>query len=162
MSSKRQPHPEFGADVTWSVWDERFLALAKLVSGWSKDPSTKCGAVLVRPDNTIISVGYNGFPRRMPDFPSYLNNRREKYARIIHAEMNAFMQASGPIAGARLFVWPFLCCHRCFVHLANAGITSVTAPIDTDPARARRWAADFRRVRRYANEMNITIKEIPA
>ena len=30
------------------AWDERFLSLAHHVSGWSKDPSTKVGAVIVR------------------------------------------------------------------------------------------------------------------
>ena len=47
-------------------WDRRFLRLAREVASWSKDPSTKVGAVLVDPlDNTIVSLGYNGFPRRV-------------------------------------------------------------------------------------------------
>ena len=48
-------------------WDRRFLALAEHVADWSKDPSTKTGAVIVRPDRTIASMGYNGFPRGMAD-----------------------------------------------------------------------------------------------
>ena len=50
-------------------WDMRFAQLAKLVSLWSKDPSTKVGSVIVRPDKTIASVGFNGFPKGVPDEP---------------------------------------------------------------------------------------------
>jgi len=45
------------------MWHDRFFAMADLVGSWSKDPSTKVGAVIIRPDRTIASVGYNGFPR---------------------------------------------------------------------------------------------------
>ena len=48
-------------------WDKRFLELAKLVGSWSKDPSTKVGAVIVDCNNRIISVGYNGFPKGVKD-----------------------------------------------------------------------------------------------
>jgi deoxycytidylate deaminase len=41
----------------------------KVAEGWSKDPSTKVGAVIVRPDLTVASIGYNGFPRGMSDDP---------------------------------------------------------------------------------------------
>jgi len=44
-------------------WDRWFLDMAEFVSGKSKDPSTKCGAVITRPDHTVVSMGYNGFPR---------------------------------------------------------------------------------------------------
>lgn len=65
-------------------WDSRFLDLAKLVSSWSKDTSTKVGAVISRPDNTIVSLGYNGFPKGMPDDKNLYDLREEKYERIIH------------------------------------------------------------------------------
>ena len=48
-------------------WDNRFLVLAKLIGSWSKDPSTKVGAVIVDQDNKIVSVGYNGFPKNISD-----------------------------------------------------------------------------------------------
>ena len=40
-------------------WNVRFLDLARFIAAWSKDPSTKVGAVLVRPDRTIAAVGFN-------------------------------------------------------------------------------------------------------
>ena len=59
-------------------WETRFLEMARLVSGWSKDPSTKVGAVIVRPDKTIASVGYNGIAigvkTRKPDWATEIKS----------------------------------------------------------------------------------------
>ena len=63
--------------------------MASVISKLSKDPSTKVGAVIVRPDNSIASVGYNGFPKGFPDEESYWNNRDLKYKIVTHAEENA-------------------------------------------------------------------------
>ena len=73
-------------------WDRRYLDIAKSVSQWSKDPSTKVGAVLVR-DNRIVSVGYNGFPEGVDDSEERYNNRELKYDLVVHAEVNAIISA---------------------------------------------------------------------
>ena len=44
-------------------WYDYFIRMADLVALKSKDPSTKCGVVVVGADNQILSTGYNGFPR---------------------------------------------------------------------------------------------------
>jgi dCMP deaminase len=44
-------------------WDEYFIRMAMFVAQKSKDDSTKVGCVIVSPDNTVLSMGYNGFPR---------------------------------------------------------------------------------------------------
>tara|TARA_R110000787_G_scaffold186397_1_gene297914 strand:- start:2897 stop:3064 length:168 start_codon:yes stop_codon:yes gene_type:complete len=42
-------------------WDQRFMELAAFIAQWSKDPSTKVGAVIVDPRNKrIVSTGFNG------------------------------------------------------------------------------------------------------
>jgi deoxycytidylate deaminase len=38
-------------------WDRRYLDLAKFISGWSKDPSTKTGCVIVK-NNRVVSTGW--------------------------------------------------------------------------------------------------------
>src|SRR5574337_1409171 len=130
-------------------WDRRFLSLAAHVATWSKDPSTKTGAVLTRPDRTIISLGFNGFPKGMPDNAACYLDRVEKYSRIIHAEINALLFAREPVAGATLYTWPFTCCDRCFVQLAQWGVTRFVAPVC--PAHLRdRWEPVFQRTRVYA------------
>ena len=50
-------------------WDARFMALSKLVSTWSKDPSTGVGVVLTDSRNRILSVAFNGLPRQVVDSP---------------------------------------------------------------------------------------------
>jgi dCMP deaminase len=109
-------------------WTRRFLALAEHVAGWSKDPSTQAGAVIVRPNRTVASMGFNGFPRGLPDVPELLANREEKYRRVIHCEMNAVLHAREPVAGYTLYTWPFFTCERCAVHMIQAGIKRVVAP----------------------------------
>ena len=44
-------------------WDKRYLALAKEVASWSKDPSTQVGAITVGNKKEVLSQGFNGFPR---------------------------------------------------------------------------------------------------
>lgn len=109
-------------------WDRRFLELARHISAWSKDPSTKVGAVIVRPDRTIASVGYNGFPRGMDDDPEIYANRELKLKRVVHAEMNAILNAQEPLKGCTLYVWaPSYgpTCERCAPHVIQTGITRV-------------------------------------
>ena len=43
-------------------WDHRFLALAEHISHWSKDPSTKVGAVITHRSKRVVSMGFNGLP----------------------------------------------------------------------------------------------------
>lgn len=105
-----------------------FMDIAKVVSTKSKDPSTKVGAVIARPDRTIASVGYNGFPRGCRDDPELYANREIKYQRIIHAEMNALLSAREPLDGFILITWPLPPCDRCIPHIIQAGIRRVVAP----------------------------------
>jgi dCMP deaminase len=137
-------------------WDRRFLNLAELVSTWSKDPSTQTGAVIVRPNLSVASVGYNGFPQKMADTPTFYADREEKYSRIFHGEVNALLFAQEPVAGCTLYTWPFLSCDRCFVQMAQAGITRFVAPQATVP-QLERWGSAFERVRRYAAEMGLAV-----
>jgi len=140
-------------------WDQRFLQLARLVSTWSKDPSTKTGAVIVEPSRHVVSLGYNGFPVLMPDNKALYNDRQEKYSRIIHCEMNALLSANSSVAGCTLYTYPFISCDRCFVHLAQAGITRFVAPV-ASPEQLTRWGEAFAKVRRYAAELNLEIVEL--
>jgi dCMP deaminase len=44
---------------TMNKWDLRYLNLAKEVSTWSKDPSSKIGAVAVGSKGQVLAQGYN-------------------------------------------------------------------------------------------------------
>lgn len=122
-------------------WDMRFLEMAELVSLWSKDPSTKCGAVIVRPDRTVCSVGFNGFPKGCDDDPEIYENRELKYARVVHAELNAILHAREPLHGYTIYTYPpgyGPSCDRCSSHIIQAGIKRVVHIQDTSEF-ASRW-----------------------
>jgi dCMP deaminase len=140
-------------------WNKRFLKLAKEVSSWSKDPSTKVGAVIVRPDKTVAAIGYNGFPRGMSDNDDFLNNRDEKYARMIHAEINAINSCRDQDMIGYTMYGTFMCCDRCFVQLANKGIKEFVSPTPT-PDELVRWGKYFINTKRFAEEMGIPLFEI--
>lgn len=124
-------------------WDKRFLSLAKHIAGWSKDPSTKTGAVIVGVDNDIISVGYNGFAKGVEDSAERYNNRDFKIACVVHCEENAMLFADrNRLRGATLYTWPFMSCAKCAGLVIQSGIKRCVAPpVPAD--KAARWAANM-------------------
>lgn len=141
-------------------WDCRFLEMARLVAGWSKDPSTKAGAVIVRPNKSVKSVGFNGFPKTMPDTAELYANRDEKYSRIVHCEVNAAIHSEGGIEGCTLYTYPFISCDRCCVQMIQGGIIRMVAPIPSADALTR-WATFFEKTRIYCKESGVELIEIP-
>ena len=139
-------------------WDAYYLAIAKVAARKSKDPSTKVGAVIARPDRTIVATGYNGFPRGVADTPERLNDRNTKYSLVVHAEMNAILSARESLQGYTLYTVPFMPCDRCFVHVIQAGIKRVVFPPAT-PEQLDRWGKAFETVRALAQEANIELVE---
>ena len=111
-------------------WDVRFINLAKLVSTWSKDPSTKVGAVIVDDDNRIVSIGYNGFPKGVKD-DERLDNRDLKYKMVLHAEENAIFHANKILEGCTIYTYPLLPCSNCAARIIQVGIKRVVSvPFD--------------------------------
>jgi dCMP deaminase len=140
-------------------WDRYFLDIAKLIASASKDPSTQTGAVIVRPDKTVASVGYNGFPRGIDDEPARYENRELKYELIVHCEMNAVLHAREPLHGCTLYTWPFLSCTRCCVHMIQAGIVRAVAP--TIPQHLiGRWGDSLARTKALFAEAGVQVDEI--
>jgi dCMP deaminase len=139
-------------------WDLRFLELAKLVSTWSKDPSTQTGAVIAN-GNQIVSLGYNGFPQKMIDLPENYSNREQKYSRIVHCEMNALLLAKGNTDGCTLYTWPLMSCDRCFVHMCQGGINRFVAPIPSADV-VTRWGDAMDKVRGYIKEVGAELIEL--
>jgi len=140
-------------------WDSRFLDMASLVASWSKDPSTKAGAVIVRPDNTVASVGFNGFPKQLLDTPEMYEDRETKYSRIVHAEINAQIHAREPLQGFTLYTTPFMCCDRCVVQMIQAGISRFVFPRASDEALTR-WEDSFGKTLSYLNESGVEWTEL--
>jgi dCMP deaminase len=141
-------------------WDLRFLLLAKYISTFSKDPSTQTGAVIVRPNRSILSVGFNGFARSMSDAPELYANREVKYSRVIHCEVNALLLAEGPARGCTLYTWPFASCDRCCVQMLQAGIVRFVYP--SIPVHlVERWGSSLNLTKKYLAEAHVEDVEIP-
>jgi dCMP deaminase len=141
-------------------WDLRFLELAKHIGSWSRDPSTKVGAVITDSQKRIVSVGFNGFPQPMPDVASFYEDREEKLSRVVHAEINALIFANGIPAGATLYTYPLMPCERCVVQLLQAGIRRFVAPIAGE-IHAQRWGKSFMKTRQYVRECGAVLLELP-
>jgi dCMP deaminase len=139
-----------------SNWDSRFLELAKLVSTWSKDPSTQVGAVITR-GKFVVSLGFNGHPKGVADTPERLEIRENKYRTIIHAEINAILTAKQDLEGCTIYLWPFMPCSQCGAAIVQAGIKRVVAPqADND-----RWAESFKFTQEIFSEAGVELVEIP-
>ncbi len=108
-------------------WHSRFLALAAHVAQWSRDPDKKVGAVIVRPDKTIASLGFNGFPRGVDDSDARYRDKELKRELVMHAETNAILHAREPLKGYVLYVWPLMPCARCAAAIVQAGISHVVS-----------------------------------
>ena len=144
-----------------SHWDLRFLDGTRRVAGWSKDPSTQVGAIIADGAHRIVSVGFNGFPAGMADTPARYADRADKYARIIHAEMNALLfMRERPTADMTLYTWPLPPCDRCMVHLIQAALRHVVAPTPSLEHRER-WGASLDRAARYLAEVGGTLTTLP-
>lgn len=157
---------EFGRSITLAEeranrlkWDRRFLDMAKLVAGWSKDPSTQTGAVFVAPDKHVISVGYNGFPRRLNDTQERYEDRPTKYSMIVHCEMNAMMAAKESLVGSTLYTWSFLSCDRCCVHMIQAGIARAVAP-KLPKHLEERWGEAVAKTKAMFEEAGVEVTEV--
>ena len=139
-------------------WDKRFLKLAKHISEWSKDPSTKVGCVVVGPDRELRSTGFNGLPRGIEDNEERLNNREIKYPLICHAEENAIMHAARigiSLKDCTAYVtWPP--CTRCARSLIQAGISTIVYPENIEIPE--RWMDDFNLSLNMLKEAKISLK----
>ena len=119
-------------------WDHRFLALAKHISNWSKDPSTQVGAVITHTrSKRVVSLGFNGFPAGVEDTRERLDDRGTKYEMVVHAEQNALMFAGDRAEGCTLYVHPLPPCARCAVMIIQAGIKRVVC--DQPDFDHQRW-----------------------
>ena len=110
-------------------WDEYFMGVALLAAQRSKDPNTQVGACIVDGSKRILSTGYNGFPQGCSDddFPWNRDEKcgETKYQFVVHAELNAILNASGKnLFGSTVYVALFPC-NECAKAIIQSGIKEV-------------------------------------
>ncbi len=139
-------------------WDVRFMQLARHVAEWSKDRSTKVGAVIVDDNKVVIAMGYNGFPRGIDDEIEAYHERPAKYKWTEHAERNAIYNAVRKgisTMGCSIYL-PWFPCMDCARAIVQSGISRVVAvePNFDD----ERWGLDFRLTTSLFEQCGIFVK----
>ncbi len=142
--------------MTDRKWDDRFIGLAGLVAGWSKDPSTQVGCVIVTPARVVVGIGYNGFPRGVDDSAERLNDRPTKYLMVQHAEANAVINATASVVGCTAYVTA-PCCASCSGLLIQAGISRIVTPPAADGLRER-FADSFAASEAMLREAGVSVE----
>ena len=138
------------------AWGERYLHLAKEVSTWSKDPSTKVGAVAIGDNGEVLTQGFNGFPRGIKDSDERLKDRERKYKLVVHAEMNAIYNAGlngVSLKGSTLYVYGLPVCNECAKGIIQVGIKKVVAmrPADYN----KKWDDSIKDAKALFNEAEV-------
>lgn len=138
-------------------WKSRFLSSAFHAADWSRDPSTKVGAVIVAPrSKTIAASGFNGFPRGVEDSEERYNDRPTKYSMVVHAELNAIIQAGNDSDGGWMFCTMFPC-NECAKAIIQAGIERILVPSGT---KGERWMESHEIASTMFDEAGITIEYV--
>ena len=135
------------------------MQLAEHVATRSKDPSTQVGAVLVR-DRTVISSGYNGFPRGVNDRVPERFERPLKYMFTIHAEENALLNAARigvKTEGATCYVTPLPPCIQCAKALVQCGVKEIVVETSGDQSR---WAESAQQARELLASSGVVLRSV--
>lgn len=143
--------------IRMNRWNQRFMELAKHISTWSKDRSTKVGCVVVGPDNEIRSTGYNGFPRGVNDNVEARHARPEKYKWTEHAERNAIynaVRAGVSLDGCCMYLCWFPCvdCARAIIQSGISDLLCCRPDFDHP-----RWGDDFRTSHEMFSEAGVNV-----
>lgn len=138
-------------------WDGRFLDISRLISTWSKDPSTKVGAIAVSQNRRILAQGYNGFPSGSKDLESDYSNRDTKYQMVVHAESNIIYNACNfkvSLCLSTVFVFGMYPCPECVKALAQVGVARIVFQLG-DSENREKWKEQFNISRKILHELQI-------
>lgn len=114
-------------------WHGRFMAIARAVASWSKDPQAQVGAVVVGPNRRSMSWGFNGFPAGVADDDRLWHEDKNEW--MVHAELNSILNARRDLTGWTLYCTKFPCSH-CALAIVQAGIVRVvTYPMAKTPSK---------------------------
>lgn len=124
-------------------WLKRLLNMAREVASWSKDQSTKVGAVITTADGSPVSWGFNGMPMGINDDVPERLERPIKYKWMCHAERNAMDLAPQSLEGCIMFV-TFSPCANCAQSIIQRKIKTVVVDANFSPDKMpERWQEDM-------------------
>lgn len=138
-------------------WDQYFIEVAKTVATKSKDRSTKVGAVVVSQQHSILSTGFNGFPRGIDDDKEERHQRPEKYIWTEHAERNAIYNAAyvGNSLRNSIMYTTLFPCIECTRAIIQSGVAELVCPAPQDDGF---WAENMRQSFEMLIEAKIDVR----
>ena len=139
-------------------WHKKYLNLATHIADWSKDPSTKVGAIAVGNVGQILATGYNGLPRGIEDSEERLSNREHKYRLTVHAEMNCIYNATYngvSLKNSTLYVSGLPVCSDCAKGVIQVGVKTVVMPKYIDVPK--KWHDSFKETKALFEEANTDV-----
>lgn len=135
-------------------WEEYAIGLAVAAATRSEDLNYKVGAVVLRPDNSVAGVGYNGAPSQITLDWTDRDGRRPF---VIHAEMNAMRYCTRQEVEGGLIAVTHTPCVHCLPMIAGYGITRVVY--------GEEWSSvsdiDSRHQRRVAEGLGLNVRRVP-
>jgi dCMP deaminase len=147
-------------------WDSLFMSMAMLFSMRSPDTSTRVGCVIADRDNTVMSLGYNGWPRGVQSFePGDARFQRpEKYMWMEHAERNAIYNAcrnGTPLNHCTLYATLFPCadCARGIIQVGIERVVYHGPSTQIMRQMNQQWDAFYGASMRMFNEAGIEVVE---
>ena len=141
-------------DKSSVLWDTRFLDMAKLIASWSKQKTTKVGAVIVDHKHRVVSLGFNGYPTGIKD--DYNVSREEKLRRIVHAEENALLFSYRDLNGFTMYI-THPPCARCAAKIIQSGIRRVVCLRPSEDFLTR-WDLDVKTAYDMFNQIGIFVE----
>lgn len=138
--------------------DQYFMSVALLSAQRSKDPLTQVGACLVNDDKVIVGTWYNWFPKWCSDdiFPRDKNSDNaieNKHSYVVHAEVNAILNANATTKWTTMYVWLFPC-NECAKILIQSGIKKIIYGSDS-----KAWREDNIASKRMLDSAGIEYKQ---
>lgn len=115
-----------------------YLRMAAVISELSTCPGGQVGAVIIRADGTVASVGVNGAPRGAPHCTEAGCSRDEagRCRRTLHAEKNAEIWADGDLTGGAVYITRRPC-SDCVAILIQRGIRKIVWAKEEDGCSPR-------------------------
>lgn len=148
-------------NVLEKKWASRLLKMAKDIAEWSKDESTKVGAVITTEDGKPVSWGFNGMPMGVDDSKRERHIRPLKYKWMAHAERNAMdLSPQGNMENCVMFV-TFFPCSGCAQSIIQKQIKTVVVDENFMPDNMPdRWKEDTKISLEMLTEAGVKIVSI--
>lgn len=129
------------------------LAIALI---YSKDPTTKTGALVLGDLPKEIAIGYNGFPPGIADTEDRLLDRALKNQLTRHAEENAISNVRGFIPRV-IYATHYPCADKCALGILAARTIRRVVTVASAGEFADRWGESCARSAALFREAGITV-----